>query len=265
MPIVLEALARRDEVLPDRPKRYTWRFLANPFNLYMCLSTAAFALITGHYLILPVAAGLELAAVAIVPRLKGYRKCVDENEAEIEASRKNCQIDDVMMRMTDSHRAEFDRMRAMVEAIRESDRLHGEVEERILERTVLDRMVADYARLAIRYKECACALATHDKRQLEDTAETIDLMKAVDARDAAVLDMRRQVVKRHLKFWGRTRNELAGLANRMAAITEAMVLAYAGSIVRTPVAPSDSSVDDLDEAEGVVKELTEFSAAKEEP
>lgn len=257
-----QALIRRDSNLPAaRGSHYLWKVLSSPFNPYMAMAVAAFALITGHFVVLPFAAAAELAVLGILPRLKSFRRNVDQGEAEDEANREQRKADALAMRMAERHRSEYDRLRYLVDEAKANDHRHGVVEERATERAMMDRMVEDYMRLALRYRDSAEALAVADRQRLEENLELFGSMSGHgDESVERLLGFRRQIAVRHLEFWNRTRLELERLGHQLAAISEAITSAYARSVVHGPISEPIDPEDGLREAEEIAGEIAECSA-----
>lgn len=247
---------------------YFRKLLLNPFNLYMALAVAAFGLITGHFLVLPVALAAELVVLAVVPRTKVFRKHIDEGLREMERGAAAKVREALAAQMTDVHRQELERLEFLVEGIRENTRRHGGTVKLALDEHLgLGRLTSSYIQLAISYREKTTSLAMMDRQRL---IENIETLQAVDGSSRAprmrrLVQRRLSIAQRHIEHWDRTREQLEATAHQLATIAELIQFLHAQSMAACS-SPQEVS-DEIDrfmaefrENEGTLRELAEFGS-----
>jgi hypothetical protein len=259
-------------VVPETAKRsaslYFRRLLLNPFNLYMALAVAAFGLITGHFLVLPVALVIELLVLAVVPRTRVFRRHVDEALKEMDRAAAAKARETLTVQMTDGHRQELDHLELLVDGIRENTRRHGGTVKLALDEHLgLGRLTTSYIGLAISYKEKTTSLAMMDRQRLLENIETMHAIEATTrgARLRRLVERRLSIAQRHLEHWDRTREQLESIAHQLATITELIQFLHAQSMAASS-GPQEVS-DEIDrfmaefrENEGTLRELAEFGS-----
>lgn len=247
---------------------YLRKFLLNPFNIYMALAVAAFGLITGHFVVLPVALVLELLVLAVVPRTGVFRRHVDEGLREIERAAAAKAREALTLQMSDGHRQELERLEFLVEGIRENTRRHGGTVRLALDEHLgLGRLTFIYIQLAISYREKTTSLAMMDRQRLLENIETLQAIDGVvrAPRTRRLVQRRLSIAQRHLEHWDRTREQLEAIAHQLATITELIQFLHAQSLAASS-GPQEVS-DEIDrfmaefrENEGTLRELAEFGS-----
>lgn len=261
-----------DGMVPEPTKRsgslYFRKLLLNPFNLYMALAVAAFGLITGHFMVLPLALVVELLVLAVVPRTNIFRRHVDETIREIDRATAAKARELLMLQMTDGHRQELERLEFLVDGIRENTRRHGGTVRLALDEHLgLGRLTASYIQLSISYKEKTTSLAMMDRQRLLENIETLQAIDgaARSPRMRRLVQRRLSIAQRHLEHWDRTREQLEWIAHQLATITELIQFLHAQSLGASQ-GPQELN-DEIDrfmaefrEHEGTLRELAEFGS-----
>ena len=259
-------------VVPEMGKRsaslYFRKLLLNPFNLYMALAVAAFGLITGHFLVLPLALVIELLVLAVVPRTLVFRRHVDDALREMERASAAKARELLTVQMTDGHRQELDHLEFLVDGIRDNTRRHGGTVKLALDEHLgLGRLTASYVQLAISYKEKTTSLAMMDRQRLLENIETMQAIEltARSGRMRRLVERRLSIAQRHLEHWDRTREQLEAIAHQLATIIELIQFLHAQSMAASS-GPQEVS-DEIDrfmsefrENEGTLRELAEFGS-----
>ncbi len=244
---------------------YTLKLLLNPFNIYMFFAVAAFGLITGNFIVLPFAAGIEALVLLAVPRTRVFRRHVDEGVAEIESARSRRSLDSLASVMVEAHRKEFERLLELGASIRTLPGVS------MVDVEVVAGLVAEYASLAAKYKASLAPLAYDDKSKILEDISSLEAIlagysNAGRSQTAAlreVIGKRLAIAKARLERWDAGRLVLEETAHRMAACIETAKLMLASAADPPPrLAEGDAvgeALDRIGASDEVRAELAEFN------
>lgn len=236
--------------------------LCLPFTLFFVWSLAAVAAFVLT----------EVALVGIVSRVPAFQRWVDEKVRILEAAAAARTRTQLLMRITDAHRAELQRLEMLSDAIR--DRLMttgGEMARPMEDCLGTGRLLATYVGGAIAY--CAgktCLMATdrkaidHDIRALSETAES---GRTLAVREVA--NQRLRIAQMRAARWDGSYDDLEVMQEQLSLIADLVRLMYEHAAapvqsvtLREEVNRAFSSVH---EGERTVRELVELLAVNDAP
>jgi hypothetical protein len=132
----------------------------------------------------------------------------------------------------------------------------------------LGRLLASYVRLAIAYKSGKDFFDATSRQMLVDEIESLEASQLALSKRMRALAARRLVIARkRLERWDKTRDDLDAISQQLATIRSLIHMVHELSM--TPIDPDamngelDGFMSELDEQEGTLRELIQFSAAEE--
>jgi len=214
----------------------------------------------------------EIALVCIVSRVPGFQRWVDEKVRAIEAAAAARTRTQLLMRITDAHRAELQRLEVLADAIRE--RLMpagGEMSRNMEDCLGTGRLLATYVGGAIAY--CAgktCLMATDRKaidNDINSLAQTATQGRTESIRMVAMQRLR--IARMRASRWDCSYDDLEVMQEQLALIADLVRLMYEHSAAPVQSALLREEVDralaSVKDGERTVRELVELLAVNDAP
>ena len=241
---------------------YVKHALMHPWHVVVLAGATVFGVANWSLLVLLLVFGAaELLLLGIVLRLQVFRRYVDERLDQIDRAKAAEQRTTLFLQMGEDHRRELLRLEAVVDKIRDATRPHGTAAQLAGDECL--RLLASYVRLAIAYNVSRECLSSVDRRTLDEEIRTLEAARFSPNQHARALAQRRSAIARkRAERWDRSRAALEAIAHQLAMIGELVQLTH--EQVAAPVDPSgatdeiDRMVEELDESQATIEELTEF-------
>ena len=214
----------------------------------------------------------EVALVCIVSRVPAFQRWVDEKVRTIEAAAAARTRTQLLMRITDAHRAELQRLEVLADAIRE--RLApagGEMTRNMEDCLGTGRLLATYVGGAIAY--CAgktCLMAT-DRKAIDNDINSLSQTTSNGRTDAVreVASQRLRIAKMRATRWDCSYSDLEVMQEQLSLIGDLVRLMYEHSAAPAASASLRVEVDralaSADDGERTVRELVELLAVNDAP
>jgi hypothetical protein len=253
------------------PRIYVRHALLYPYNMPLLVLAIAAGLISGSLLIVALSLLAELAMLGFVPRTSAFRRHVDElieNAERAEAAKARAAL---LLQMDEMHREELERLEALVDRIRENVRKSGASTDVFVDDCLgLSRLTKSFVCLAIAHRASKEALASTNRQALQDRIHSLEAMQSsgiVSERMRRLAQKRLAIAQKRAERWDETQEEIEAISHQLATISELIHLVYERSI--NPVDPGnmgseiDRFMDDLEDSEGTLRELTELRVAED--
>jgi len=236
--------------------------LCLPFTLFFVWSLSA------------VAAFLlsEVAVVCVVSRVPAFQRWVDDKVRAAEAVAAAKLRTQLLMRVTDAHRAELQRLEVLADAIRERLTPGGDETTHAMEDCLgTGRLLATYVGGAIAYSAGKTCLMATDRKAIESDIAALTQV-AQSGRTEAVRCVARQrlrIAKMRAERWDGSYDDLEVMQEQLSLIADLVRLMYEHSAAPVQSAGLRDEVDralaSVKDGERTVRELVELLGGTDAP
>lgn len=248
---------------------YVKQAVVHPYNLPLLVLVVATSLIGGSILVLSLGLAAELVVLSIVPRMKAFRRQIDEMYEEIDREEAAKTRTSLLLQMDEDHRVEFEKLESLVDRIRENVWRRGLDPGALLDECIgLGKLTTSYVRLAITYKASKDSLSSASRQGLQNKIDALAGTEVGPSERLRKLARRRLIIAhKRMARWDQTQHELEAIGHQLSAIVELIHLMHEQSV--TPIDPQglsdqiDQVMADLDGNEGMLREMAELSVADE--
>lgn len=214
----------------------------------------------------------EVALVCVVSRVPAFQRWVDEKVRVIEAAAAARTRTQLLMRITDAHRAELQRLEVLADAIRERLAPAGSEMSRSMEDCLgTGRLLATYVGGAIAY--CAgktCLMAT-DRKAIDNDIHVLSQTAESGRTESVrlVATQRLRIAKMRAMRWDASYDDLEVMQEQLSLIADLVRLMYEHSAA--PVQSQalreevDRALSSVKDGERTVRELVELLAVNDAP
>jgi hypothetical protein len=255
-----ETIERRDSDLV-----YLRHALVHVWHLPLVVASLSLALMCSSLaILLATFVPAELMLLGVLPKLRPFRRWVDQHLDELERERATKTRGALLLQMGQEHRLELeqlesvlDRVRALVQAPnggRDTTDLLG-----------FERLTGTYARLAIAYRAGRDGMASLHRQTLEHEAHALRATaRAGTSRTRLLAQQRLVVAERRLSRWDRSRDELEAIAHQLALIAEVIHLIHEQCLAPADQAELEEDIRDalgcVESNEEALREIAALSA-----
>jgi len=214
----------------------------------------------------------EVALVCVVSRVPAFQRWVDDKVRAAEAAQAAKTRTQLLMRVTDAHRAELQRLEVLSDAIRERLSPAGDDTTRAMEDCLgTGRLLATYVGGAIAY--CAgktCLMAT-DRKAIEADIASLTQIAASGRTEAVrvVAKQRLQIARMRASRWDGSYDDLEVMQEQLSLIADLVRLMYEHSAAPVQSIALREEVDralaSVKDGERTVRELVELLAGTDAP
>ena len=241
---------------------YVKHALMHPWHVVVLAGATVFGVANWSLLVLLlVFAGAELLMLAVVLRMRAFRRYVDERLDQLERGRAAEQRAALLLQMGEDHRRELLRLETIVDRIRETARTHAAAAQIAVDECLA--LLASYVRLAIAYNVSRNCLASVDRRALDTELRNLEAARFSPSAQTRDLAQRRTaIMRKRAARWDKSREALEALAHQMAMIGELVQLTH--EQIAAPADPMgtvpeiDRIVGQLDDNQATIEELADI-------
>jgi hypothetical protein len=212
--------------------------------------------------------GVEVAFLALVPRLRFFRVRIDEMLDELDRAIAAKAREALILQMGEPHRQELAKIEALVaKTFANVERRGGVPSFGLGDSFGLAGLATSYIRLAIAHKACEESLAMTNRHVLEGTIRSLEAAEmSSPERTRELLRRRLTIAYRRAECWSRTRENLEAIGHQLATITELVQLVHQESLA--PPDPAgvgevlDRFLTEFEESSGALRELADIGVGE---
>jgi hypothetical protein len=243
---------------PGEPQYFREAFV-HPANIAVLTLPIALAVLSQSAWILLPGLFIEIAFVALLAKLRPFRRRVDEAHRELERDAAAAARAEIFDGMSDRHRREFITLENRVAHIRDRVAL-GPSDDAL----GLRRLLAGYLKLALAHKQAYTALQMSDRAVLSAEIERLERLQTTSSSRVRSLERRRLALARQRAVvWDRNRENLAMIETQLATIADVVHLIHDRSIAPLESETLERDIEqlltDLEASEKALEELGEVS------
>jgi hypothetical protein len=236
--------------------------LCLPFTLFFVWSLSAIAAF----------ALSEIALVCMVSRIPAFQRWVDEKERAAEAAVAARTRTQLLMRITDTHRAELQRLEVLADLTRERLMPAGGEMTRAMEDCLgTGRLLATYVGGAIAYCAGKTCLLSTDRKAIEADMAALARVAAAGRTEAirTVAAQRLRIARMRAARWDGSYEDLEIMHEQLSLIADLVRLMYECSAAPVQSAALGAEVEralaSVQDGERTVRELVELLAVNDAP
>lgn len=249
-----EKLAR---LRPPGEPQYLREAFVHPANIAVITLPIALAVLSQSAWVLVPGLLFEVVFVALLAKLRPFRRRVDEAHHELERDAAAAARAEIFDGMSDRHRREYITLEHRVSHIRDRVSLGSDDEA-----FGLRKLLAAYLKLALAHKQAYAALQLSDRGGLSVEIERLESSRQTSNPRIRSLEERRlQLARKRAVVWDRNRENLAMIEAQLATIADVIHLLHDRSAA--PIEPEqietdiDQLLSDLEASEKALEELGE--------
>ena len=248
-----------------RPTAITYlaQVAAHPSNLLFLIAVLFTSLILWSVAALVAGAALEVLILAIVPRVRFFRRRIDLALDELARAVLVKEREALIREMGEGHRLELCKIEGLVSRAGDNVRKRDGDRRALAQALSLGRLQTSYIRLAIAHRACEEALSLTSPKALEGTIQLLEgAERSAPEHLRRLLQRRLSVARRRVACWAKTRESLDALSHQLATITELCHLVLEESIGPGEISPLDEidgCVEELEHREVALREVAELS------
>ena len=254
-----EKLAR---LRPPGEPQYLREAFVHPANIAVITLPIALAVLSQSAWVLLPGLFIEVAFVALLAKIRPFRRRVDEAHQELERDAAAAARAEIFDGMSDRHRREYITLEHRVAHIR--NRVTFRPDEDALG---LRRLLAGYLKLALAHRQAHTALQLSDRGTLSTEIQRLEAQRPQASSKLRTLqDRRLALARQRAVLWDRNRENLATIEAQLSTIADVIHLIHDRSIAPLETETIERDIDqlltDLEASEKALEELDDVSAGE---
>ncbi|MDF1564781.1 MAG: hypothetical protein P1V51_17195 [Deltaproteobacteria bacterium] len=254
------------------PARYVSRALVHPANIGAVAAVVGAVTVLGSPLLLAAGIALELAYLAIVPRLGVFRAAVDGQRQQKRREDREQAEQEVYEGLSANQQQTYDALKALREGIQKNYKRFGRGMPAMASQSMvqIDVLLSSFLRLLDQLNAYRRHLGATGQVSLERELEELkrDLETEENPRLREIKERRVRIMGQRLERYARGEENREVISHQLAAIEDLLRLVHEQSLtLRDPADVShhlDSLVAEVEETENTVREMEDFLHIQDE-